>query len=68
MSGIHAYARIRTLDAYQDVPVLFYTASPERVRSARLTGNFAVATKPMDIDSLLTVIAQLLQRDPGLLN
>lgn len=64
MSGIHAYECIRNIDMYQDVPILFYTSQPEHVHAAALAGNFAVASKPMDIESLLMVVSRLLRRAP----
>jgi DNA-binding response OmpR family regulator len=65
MSGIHAYQCIRSLDDYQEVPILFYTSQPEHVHAAALAGNYAVASKPMDIDSLLMVVRTLLNRAPA---
>jgi DNA-binding response OmpR family regulator len=64
MSGIHAYQRIRSIDDYQEVPILFYTSQPEHVHAAELAGNYAVAAKPMDIDSLLLVVGMLLRQAP----
>ena len=60
IDGIAAYRMMREREGMGDVPVLFVTANPERVRRADLAGKVATIAKPFRIDALIARVAELL--------
>ena len=60
VDGIAVYHLLREREAMREVPVLFVTATPERVKRADPAGNFSILAKPFNIDTLIGRVADLL--------
>ena len=64
LSGLDISDLVQNDPQWQDVPVLFLTASPEKARAAFApTGVRRVMAKPFEIDALVAAVRQML-REP----
>lgn len=60
LDGVQVYRLLRERVGMEDIPVLFVTTDPERVRDADLDGNFSILPKPFSIDNLIARVAEML--------
>ena len=65
MDGLETTQRLRTLDAFKDVPIVALSASVSETDSekSRAAGMNAFLPKPIDVDNFLNRIGALLQLD-----
>lgn len=63
LSGLDVFDLVRNDPGYRGIPVLFLTASPERAAGAfASSGEQRVMAKPFDLDDLVAVVDQMLDR------
>ena len=60
LDGIAVYHLLREREGEREVPVLFVTADPGRVRRANLAGHLSILAKPFRVDVLVARAAQLM--------
>jgi len=60
LSGLDVFDLVRSDPAYQGIPVLFLTGSPQKAEAAfARTGTHRVMAKPFDVDELVAVVDQM---------
>ena len=67
LDGIAVYSVLREREVSRTIPVLFVTATPERVARARLEGPHACLPKPFAVEELFHHVGTLLGVPPVLL-
>jgi DNA-binding response OmpR family regulator len=59
LSGLDVFQLVRNDPAYDRIPVLFLTASPEKTEAAR--GDYRVIAKPFEIDEVVDTVDRLVE-------
>ena len=63
LSGLDVFDIVRSDERYQGVPILFITGAPEKAATAFApTGEHRILAKPFDVDELIAVIDELVDR------
>jgi two-component system chemotaxis response regulator CheY len=60
LDGIQGYHLLQHIGKTKEIPVLFLTATPEKVWKAHLPGHFECLAKPFELGTLLETAARLM--------